>query len=83
MKITTIIKFLIMIILKVLQKKNMQNNQRFGMDYMWYRGDGYGWNGNFFTNPNYYYYNGSPNTPYVDGYNIQNQEVTISRKKRY
>lgn len=59
----------------------MQNNQRFGMDYMWYRGDGYGWNGNFFTNPNYYYYNGSPNTPYVDGYNIQNQEVTISEKK--
>lgn len=61
-------------------KENMKNNQRFGMDYMWYRGDGYGWNGNFFTNPNYYYYNGSPNTPYVDGYNIQNQEVTISEK---
>ena len=34
-------------------KENMKNNQRFGMDYMWYRGDGYGWNGNFFTNPNY------------------------------
>ena len=62
-------------------KENMKNNQRFGMDYMWYRGSGYGRSNSFFTNSNYYYYNGSPNTPYIDGYNIQNQEVTISEEK--
>lgn len=59
-------------------KENMQHNQRFGMDYMWYRGDGYAWSG-FYANSNFYYYNGSPNTPYVDGYNIQNQEVTVKK----
>lgn len=58
-------------------KENMQNNQRYGMDYMWFRGDGNGAS-YYYSNGTFYYYNGSPNTPYVDGYNIQNKEVTIS-----
>ncbi len=60
-------------------KENMQNNQRYGMDYMWFRGDGNGAD-YYYRNGTFYYYNGSPNTPYVDGYNIQNKEVTISEE---
>ena len=61
-------------------KENMQHNQRYGMDYMWYRGDGNSMS-YYYSSPTFYYYNGSPNTPYVDGYNIQDQEVTISDGK--
>lgn len=49
-------------------KDLMPHNQRYGMDYMWY--DDY--------NNVYRYTNGSPNTPYIDGYNIQNNEVQVT-----
>ena len=54
----------------------MQHNQRYGMDYMWYRGDG-NTSSYYFRHGTYYYYNGSMNMPYINGYNIQNQEVRI------
>ncbi len=54
-------------------RTNMHHNQRFGMDYLWYRGSYSG----FVSSGTYHYYNGSMNTPYINGYNIQNQEVTM------
>ena len=57
-------------------RENMQHNQRYGMDYMWYRGDG-NTSSYYFRHGTYYYYNGSMNMPYINGYNIQNQEVRI------
>ncbi|MCU6761032.1 Serine-aspartate repeat-containing protein D precursor [uncultured Roseburia sp.] len=49
-------------------KDKMRHNQQYGMDYMWYDD----WK------DAYEYTSGSPNTPYIDGYNIQNNEVQIS-----
>ena len=46
------------------------HNQKAGMDYFWYAEQAH-------VN-DYRYYNGSPNMPYVNGYNIQNNEVQVT-----
>ncbi|SCH12423.1 Serine-aspartate repeat-containing protein D precursor [uncultured Ruminococcus sp.] len=52
-------------------KERMRHNQCYGMDYMWYH--------YYNVNDNKYIYHvGSPNTPYIDGYNIQDNEVQLS-----
>ncbi len=46
-----------------------------GMDYLW---DGYGSYGNYGLDATTAYNSGSPNTPYINGFNIQNNEVMIN-----
>ena len=53
------------------------STQKYGMDFMW---NTYYVHDDHHRDSNYYFLNGSPNTPYINGMNITNREVSSQGK---
>lgn len=53
------------------------STQKYGMDVMW---NTYYVHDDHHRDSNYYFLNGSPNTPYINGMNITNREVSSQEK---